>query len=105
MFSALSSLANSDWSPSADGLDPVSSESIGGGGDVAMGVLETSLAALQVGSALVSKVPFISPVAAIILQALKMRGVRFRPLSLYVACANNYVSNRKLSSTNGNGVL
>jgi hypothetical protein len=57
LSSFLSSLANSDWSPSADGLDPVPSGSIGGGGDVAMGVLETSLAALQTGSALIAKVP------------------------------------------------
>jgi hypothetical protein len=42
-----------------------------------MGVLETSLATLQAGSALVSNVPFISPVAGLILQALQMRGVRF----------------------------
>jgi hypothetical protein len=80
----LSSLANSDWSPSADGLDPVPSGSIGGGGDVAMGVIETSLAALQTGSALVSNVPFISPVAGLILQALQMRGVRF-DYSLYMS--------------------
>ncbi|KAN0127679.1 hypothetical protein V8E53_014519, partial [Lactarius tabidus] len=57
-----------------DGLDPVPSGSIGGGGDVAMGVLEISLAALQTGSVLVKKVPFISPVAGLILQVLKMRG-------------------------------
>ena len=43
-----------------------------------MGVVETSLAALQSGSALVTNVPFISPVASLILQALKMRGVRLR---------------------------
>ena len=41
-----------------------------------MGVIETSLAAMQTGSALVSNVPFISPVAGLILQALQMRGVR-----------------------------
>jgi hypothetical protein len=68
---------------------------IGGGGDVAMGVLETSLAALQTGSALVSNVPFISPVAGLILQALQMRGVRFRLLSSYLSCANDHMVNRK----------
>ena len=41
-----------------------------------MGVIEMSLAALQAGSSLVTNVPFISPVASLILQALKMRGVR-----------------------------
>ncbi|KAF8268820.1 hypothetical protein EI94DRAFT_1095425 [Lactarius quietus] len=59
---------------SSDAGDPVSSESIGRGGDLAMGVFETSLAVLQAGSALVTNVPFISPVASLILQALKMRG-------------------------------
>jgi hypothetical protein len=49
-----------------------------------MGVLETSLATLQAGSALVSNVPFISPVAGLILQALKMRGVRFL-ITLYMS--------------------
>ena len=52
------------------------SGSIGGGSDLAMGVIETSLAALQTGSALVTNIPFISPIAGLILQALKMRGVR-----------------------------
>ena len=52
------------------------SETIGGGSDLAIGVIETSLAALQTGSALATHVPFISPIAGLILQALKMRGVR-----------------------------
>ena len=55
-----------------------------------MGVVETSLAALQTGSALVANVPFIAPVAGLILQALQMRGVCFRLLLLYVLCVNNY---------------
>jgi len=58
-----------------DPVRPVSSGSIGRGGDVAMGIIETSLAALKEGSALVAHVPFIAPVAALILQALQMRGV------------------------------
>jgi hypothetical protein len=52
------------------------SGSIGGGKDLAMGAIVTSLAALQTGSSLVAQVPFISPVAGLILQVLKMRGVR-----------------------------
>ena len=64
------------WLGSADDGDPKPSETIGGGSDLAMGVIETSLAALQTGSALVTNVPFISPIAGLILQALKMRGVR-----------------------------
>ncbi|KAF8268834.1 hypothetical protein EI94DRAFT_1699938 [Lactarius quietus] len=59
---------------SSDAGDPVSSGTIGGGSDIAMGVIETSLAALQTGSALIANVPFIPPVAGLILQALKMRG-------------------------------
>ncbi len=43
-----------------------------------MGVIETSLAALKEGSALVAQVPFIAPVAGLILQALQMRSVRFQ---------------------------
>ena len=73
---------------SADTGNPISSESIGGGNDVAMGVIETSLAALQAGSALATNVPFISPVASLILQALKMRGVRERLVFQYVSCVN-----------------
>ena len=76
--SILSSLANSDWVYSADGVDPVSSGPIGGSSDVVMNVIGTSLTILQEGSALVANVPFIGPVAGIILQALQMRGVRFR---------------------------
>ena len=72
----LSSLVNPDWLYSTDGVDPVPSESIGGNSDVAMSVIETSLATLQAGSALVANVPFIAPIAGIILQALQMRGVR-----------------------------
>jgi hypothetical protein len=66
---------------SADGVDPVSSGPIGDGGDVAMSVIETSLAALQTGSALVTNVPFIAPIAGLIIQALQMRGVCLRSLS------------------------
>jgi hypothetical protein len=81
--SILSSLANTDCVYSADGVDSVSSGRIGGSSDVAMNVIETSLTVLQEGSALVANVPFIGPIASIILQALQMRGVRFR-ISLFV---------------------
>ena len=89
--SILSSLAYPDWHGSAAGVDPVSSGTISGRSDVAMSVVETSLAALQTGSALVTSVPFIAPVAGLILQALQMRGVRFRLLSLYVLGFNDNV--------------
>ena len=71
-----SSLADSNWLCSAGGIDTVSSGSIGGAGDVGMGAIETSLAALKEGSALVANVPFIAPIGALILLALQMRGVR-----------------------------
>ncbi|KAI0294313.1 hypothetical protein B0F90DRAFT_1286987 [Multifurca ochricompacta] len=58
---------------SAGNKDPSSSEPIGGSVDVAIGVLETSLAALKEVSSLAGKIPYISPIAGIILQALKMR--------------------------------
>ena len=73
----------------------VSSSSIGGGRDVAMGVIETSLAALKTGSALVTNVPFIAPVAGLIIQALQMRGVRSRSLSLYTSPVLITLLNRK----------
>lgn len=40
-----------------------------------MGAIEASLAALSAASALAAKVPFISPVAGLLLQALTMRNV------------------------------
>ena len=60
----------------ADDGDFMPSGTIGGRTDLALGVIETSLAALQTGSALATHVPFISPIAGLILQTLKMRGVR-----------------------------
>ncbi|KAH9990498.1 hypothetical protein BJV77DRAFT_963347 [Russula vinacea] len=54
-------------------LNPASSQPIGGAGDTAMGAIEASLAALSAASALAAKVPFISPVAGLLLQALTMR--------------------------------
>ena len=56
-----------------------------------MGVVETSFAALQAGSALVTNVPFIAPVAGLILQALQMRGVRFRLVSGFASGVENRV--------------
>ena len=38
-----------------------------------MGAIQTSLAALQVGSAFATNIPFIAPVAGLLLQALTMR--------------------------------
>ena len=62
--------------------NPVSSGKTGGRGDVAMNGIQTFLAALKDGSALVAKVPYISPMAGLLLQTLTMRDVsvlvRFR---------------------------
>ena len=41
-----------------------------------MGTLQTSLAVLVAGSSLASKLPFIAPIAGLLLQALTMRDVR-----------------------------
>ena len=44
--------------------------------DMTMGTLQTSLAVLVAGSSLASKLPFIAPIAGLLLQALTMRDVR-----------------------------
>jgi hypothetical protein len=50
-------------------------------GDTAMSAIETSLAALKEASALAAKIPFIGPVAGLLLQALTIRGVSLSLLS------------------------
>ncbi len=54
-------------------LIPVSSDPIGGTADTAMSAIEASLAALKEASALAHRIPFIAPVAGLLLQALTMR--------------------------------
>jgi hypothetical protein len=51
----------------------VSSGQVDAPGDIAMSAIKTSLAALQVGSAFAAKIPYIAPVAGLLLQALAMR--------------------------------
>ncbi|KAH9169921.1 hypothetical protein EDB89DRAFT_2244424, partial [Lactarius sanguifluus] len=46
---------------------------IGTHGDMTMSTIQTSLAALKEGSALATKLPFIAPIAGLLLQALTMR--------------------------------
>jgi hypothetical protein len=58
--------------------NPVSSEQIGGTSDTAMSATRTALAALKEGSALVARIPYISPIAGLLLQALAMQDVRVR---------------------------
>ena len=49
--------------------------------EVAMSAIQTSLAALQLGSALASKLPYSSPIAGLLLQVLTMRDVRLIHIS------------------------
>ncbi|KAI0295041.1 hypothetical protein B0F90DRAFT_1820769 [Multifurca ochricompacta] len=61
---------------SQSGSQPVpihSFEPIGGSVDVAITTIETSLAALKEASSLMSRIPYISPVAGLLLQVLTMR--------------------------------
>ena len=53
-------------------------------GDLAMGALETSLLALKDGTAFAAKLPYIAPIAALLLQALTMRDVRVPHIFLSV---------------------
>ena len=59
----------------AENPSPVSSGQTGGRSDVAMNAIQTSLATLKDGSALVANVPYISPIAGLLLQILTMRDV------------------------------
>ena len=59
----------------AENPNPVSLGQTGGCGDVAMNAIQTSLAILKDGSTLGANVPYISPIAGLLLQTLKMRDV------------------------------
>ena len=75
-------LSNSLIGPySATRLDPVSSEQIDGVLDIGVSAVETSLAAMKEANALIEKIPWYSPVAGLILQALAMREASLRILS------------------------
>ena len=50
-----------------------SSQTIGGPGDVAMGAMEATLAALRDASVMAGRIPLISPVASLLLQVFTMR--------------------------------
>ena len=58
--------------------DLVSSEPIGGTDGTSINTIKTSLAALKEGSALASRIPYISPIAGLLLQALAIRDVSVR---------------------------
>ncbi len=49
--------------------------------DIAMSAIQTSLAALKEGSSLATKLPFIAPIAGLLLQALAMRDARIKHIS------------------------
>jgi hypothetical protein len=70
-----------DRSYLATHLNPASSGQNGGRGDAAMSAIEASLAALKEASALAKKIPFIGPVAGLLLQALTMRDASLPLLS------------------------
>ena len=68
--------------------------------DIAMGAIQTSLAVLMAGSALASKLPFIAPIAGLLLQALTMRDVRLA----YVSSVNSLLIASPGSETIQRGV-
>lgn len=78
----LSSSLASDSPHSATHPDHTSSKPIGGVGDITMGTVETTLAALKEASALAGKIPYIAPVAGLLLQVLTMRDASVRILSV-----------------------
>jgi hypothetical protein len=61
--------------PAPDPPNPASSEPIGGSTDIVLSAIDPTLSALKELSSLAGKIPYISPVAGIILQALKMKDV------------------------------
>jgi hypothetical protein len=54
--------------------------------DVTMNGVQASLAALQVGSAFAAKVPYIAPIAGLLLQVLTMRDVRINTYLVLIIC-------------------
>ena len=48
-----------------------------------MSTIKTSLAALQVGSTFATKIPYIAPIAALLLQALTMRDASYSCVPSY----------------------
>ena len=70
-FSYRSWLGDSTGTPSSDAASHVNVHD-----DIAMNAIQTSLAVLMTGSSLASKLPFIAPIAGLLLQALTMRDAR-----------------------------
>jgi hypothetical protein len=62
-------------------ITSASARQIGAHDDVAMSAIQTSLTALQEGSALAANLPYIAPIAGVLLQVLTMRDVRVTLIS------------------------
>ncbi|KAH8976657.1 hypothetical protein EDB92DRAFT_1927204 [Lactarius akahatsu] len=56
--------------------------------DITMGAIQTSLEALKEGSSLATELPFIAPIAGLLLQALTMRDARVTHISFDNVLAN-----------------
>ena len=72
------------WSDAATSTEvntSASARQIGTHDDVAISAIQTSLAALQMGSALAAKLPYIAPIAGLLLRALTMRDARLTHIS------------------------
>ena len=67
--------------PDVTTIASASARQTGRRNEVAMSAIQTSLAALQLGSAFASRLPYISPIAGLLLQALTMRDVRLTHIS------------------------
>ena len=60
---------------------------------ISMSAIQTSLAVLMEGSALATKLPFIAPIAGLLLQALTMRDARVAHISFW-SCSDDRVSRK-----------
>ncbi|KAI0301733.1 hypothetical protein B0F90DRAFT_1816933 [Multifurca ochricompacta] len=70
-FRNIFSLSSSNKKPLSPNRD--SSELIGAGSDITMNAIQTSLVVLKEASALATKIPYIAPIAGLLLQVLQMR--------------------------------
>jgi hypothetical protein len=74
----------------ANPTNPVPPEPIAGGTDLVISAIEPTLSALKELSSLAKTIPYISPAAGIILQALKMWDVSPR-LTLNIFCVDDSI--------------
>jgi hypothetical protein len=76
--------------PAANRTNPAPSEPIAGGTDLVISAIEPTLSALKELSSLAKKIPYISPAAGLILQALKMWDVS-APSDLKHLCVDDSI--------------